>query len=288
MTSRAVPRLQLALAAALFSTGGAAIKACAMTSWQVAAFRSGIAAVALLLFLPRARRGFSLEVFGWSVAYAATLVLFVAANKLTTSANAIFLQSSAPLFVLLLAPLLLREAIRGSDWIACAVVAAGLALIFAAQEAPLATATDPLKGNLLAALSGLTFAIGIIGLRKMGRGARDASLAVVVLGNVLACLACLPKALPVAEARPTDWAILVFLGIIQIGVAYWLVSAGLRRVTAFEGSLLLLIEPALNPVWSFVVHGERPGTIALLGGALILAATLVKAWFDARREPAPA
>ena len=102
--TNAVPRLQLLAAAVLFSTGGAAIKATTLTAWQVASFRSGVAALAVLLLVPAARRGFSPKVFLVSIAYAATMVLFVASNKATTAANAIFLQSAAPLYVLLLAP----------------------------------------------------------------------------------------------------------------------------------------------------------------------------------------
>src|ERR1700690_1221397 len=120
------PRLRIALAALLFSTGGAAIKAADFTPWQIASFRSGIAAIALLVAVPGARRG-----FGWrpalvGVAYAATLVLFVLANRLTTSANTIYLQSTAPLYVLLFAPLLLKEPIRRRDLPVIAAVLGGL------------------------------------------------------------------------------------------------------------------------------------------------------------------
>ncbi|HET7603618.1 MAG TPA: EamA family transporter, partial [Gemmatimonadales bacterium] len=105
-------RLQLVLAAALFSTGGAAIKAASLTGYQVASFRSGIAALTLFLLLPQARRGYTWRSMAVGVTYAATLLLFVLANKLTTSANTIYLQSTAPLYILLLAPLLLKEPIR--------------------------------------------------------------------------------------------------------------------------------------------------------------------------------
>ena len=102
-------------AALLFSTGGAAIKACSLSSWAVASFRSGIAAVVLWLLLPGARRGWTWRTILIGAVYAATLILFVLANKSTTSANAIFLQSTAPLYLLLLGPLVLREPIRKAD-----------------------------------------------------------------------------------------------------------------------------------------------------------------------------
>src|SRR5690348_13392589 len=142
-------RLMLAAAALLFSTGGAAIKAATLTAWQVASFRCGVAAVFLLLALPEARRGWSWRILPPAVAYAATLVLFVLANRLTTSANSIFLQSTAPLYLLLLGPWLLKEPVRRADWISSAAVAAGLVFIFMGAAMPAITAPDPRRGNLV-------------------------------------------------------------------------------------------------------------------------------------------
>src|SRR5688500_90238 len=119
-------RLQLLGAALLFSTGGAAIKATTLTAWQVAGFRSAVAAAAVFLLVPAARRGWTWHVLPVGVAYAATLVLFVAANKLTTSANAIFLQSTAPLYMLAFGPLLLKELVRRRDLAFMAPVLLGL------------------------------------------------------------------------------------------------------------------------------------------------------------------
>lgn len=282
-SSRAVPRLALVFAAALFSTGGAAIKGCALNGWQVACLRSAIAAVALFAFLPAARRGYSLAAAGYAVVYAATLVLFVTANKLTTSANAIYLQSTAPLFVMCLSPWLLGERIRKSDLAVMAVFALGLAVFFVQTEVATRTAPDPATGNALAAASGLTFALSLMGLRKLSGSGADASLALVVLGNVLAAVACAPKALPIEGATTADWLVLLYLGVFQIGLAYVLVARGLSQVGALEGSLILMIEPALNPVWTFFLQGERPSSFALIGGALILAATAAKIWTDSRR-----
>src|SRR5579863_7731410 len=125
-TSRARTRLQLFLAAFLFSTGGAAIKACSLSAWQIASFRSGIAAVCMAILLPEARRSWTWRTFAVGAAYAATLICFVAANKLTTAANAIFLQATAPLYLLALGPLILREKIRRADIVVFAAIAAGI------------------------------------------------------------------------------------------------------------------------------------------------------------------
>ncbi|HEU5310575.1 MAG TPA: EamA family transporter, partial [Candidatus Eisenbacteria bacterium] len=144
-----VARLEVCAAALLFSLGGAGIKATELTSWQVAGFRSGIAALFFLFFLPESRRALTWRSLVVGTAYAATMIFFVLANKLTTSANTIFLQSAAPLYVLLLAPLLLHERARRSDLPVMLLVVIGLSLFFIGSEPPRHTAPDPVRGNLL-------------------------------------------------------------------------------------------------------------------------------------------
>lgn len=284
MPSRqAAARLKLVGAALLFSTGGAAIKATTLTGWQVASFRSGIAALAVLLLAPEARRGWSWRAVLVGVAYAATLVLFVTANKLTTSANTIFLQATAPLYMVVLSPWLLGERVRRQDLIVMAAVAMGLVLVLAGHDAPVVTAPNPGRGNLLAAGSGLTWALTVCGLRWVGADKGGGSaVPAVVAGNLIAFGAALPFALPLVAPQPVDWIAVSYLGVFQIGVAYMLVSSALRRVTAIEASILLLVEPALNPFFAWLVHGEKPSTFAVAGGLIILGATTMRTWLDAR------
>jgi drug/metabolite transporter (DMT)-like permease len=272
----------LLVAAVLFSTGGAAIKAATVSSWQVACFRSAIAAATLWALVPAARRGWNRGVLLVGCAYAATLVLFVLSTRLTTAANAIFLQAAAPLYILLVSPWLLREPIGARDLGFGAAVALGLALFFVGRETAAATAPDPLHGNMLAAIAGMTWAVTLMGLRWLGRGGGPAAAATVVAGNVIASLAALPMALPLPGIGWKDLAVLLYLGVVQIGVAYFCLTRAIRHVPAFEASALLLAEPALNPVWAWMVHGERPSTWALGGGALILGATLVNTWKQRR------
>ncbi len=285
----ALPRLKLVAAALLFSTGGAAIKATTLTGWQVACFRSGVAAVAVFLLAREARRGWSWRALLVGVAYAATLILFVTANKLTTSANTIFLQATAPLYMVVLSPWLLGEKLRREDLLVMAAVAAGLALVLAGHDAPVATAPDPARGNVLAAMSGLTWALTVCGLRWVGDETKGGSaVPSVVAGNAIAFLAALPFALPLGSSRTVDWAVIGYLGVFQIGVAYLLVTSGLRQVTAIEASILLLVEPALNPFFAWLVHGEKPSAFAIAGGLVILGATTVRTWIDTRRPLEPA
>jgi drug/metabolite transporter (DMT)-like permease len=282
-----VARLEVLAAALLFSGGGAGIKACSLTSFQVASFRSGVAVLLIWLLVREARAFPGLRALLVGVAQAVTLVLFVLANKLTTSANTIFLQSTAPVYILLLGPWLLRERIRRADLGILAIALLGLAMFFVGAEAPRITAPDPVRGNFLALLAGVSWALTLIGLRWLGRGSGSdggpQSGAVAVLaGNLLAFLVMLPLALPVGAARPVDWLLIAGLGILQIGLAYKFLTAAFRHVPALEASLILLIEPVLNPIWAWLFHGERPGAWPLLGGVLILAAATLKTWIDTR------
>ncbi len=279
----------LVAAAALFSTGGAAIKAATLTGFQIASLRSGIAAVFLLAAIPETRRGWSVRMAPVAAAYAATLVLFVLSNRLTTAANAIFLQSASPLYLLLLGPLLLHEPVRRRDIIFLLAVVCGVTLVFVGAQDAAASAPDPRRGNILGAASGLTYALMLAGLRWLARkGEGGNAIATAAVGNLAACIAVLPWALPLAGVGFTDAAVLLYLGCFQIGVAYLLLTRGIRYVPAVEATTLLMAEPALSPVWTWIVHGETPGGWAIAGGTLILSATLWNTlrdrWHAARRN----
>ena len=275
-------RLYLLVTAVLFSTGGAAVKACSFTSWQVAGLRSVFAVVALLIAVPSTRVGWTLPVVVVGVSQAVTMLLFVSSTKLTTAANAIFLQSTAPLYVLLLAPVLLRERVRRTDMLFLAAFLAGLSIIFLGDAAPTATAPNPALGNWLAAASGIAWAFTVMGYRW---ASRDPSTfgAAWIAGNVIVALVALPFGWPIVGASTADWAIVAFLGVFQIGLAYALLGTAMREVPALEASLLMLLEPVLNPVWTWLVHGERVGAASLVGGTIVLMATVAKTAVDTRR-----
>ena len=276
-------RLMLLGAAMLFSTGGTAIKSCELTDWQIAGFRCGVAALFLFLLLPAARRAWSRPVWGVATVYAATLVCYSLANKATTSANAIFLQSAAPLYILLLAPWILKERTRARDVGLMVAMAVGLGLFFIADQPPQATAPEPGWGNIYGACSGLFWALTVMGLRRLAaspQGDSDDAVRAVVAGNLLAFVGTLPLALPVLHATAEDWAWIAYLGVFQIAVAYWLLTRGIKGVPAFEASLLLLAEPIFNPLWTWWMHGELPTRGAWLGGALILIAATIKTRLD--------
>lgn len=226
--------------------------------------------------MPGARRHWTRRTWLIGLAYAATMILFVLANKLTTSANAIFLQSTAPLYLLLLGPLVLREPIRKVDLAVISTVAAGATLLLFGAEATATTAPDPGRGNLMALAAGAAWGLTITGLRWMGTRSdhADSSTAIVIAGNFIAFVVCLPMAVPVEHGGLRDIAVLLYLGFFQISLAYVFLTRSLREIPGLEASTLLLIEPVFNPIWTWLIYNERPGATALLGGLLILAAAL--------------
>jgi drug/metabolite transporter (DMT)-like permease len=266
-------------AAVLFSTGGVAMKSIAFNAWQVASLRSGFAAAALFLFVPSTRRRWDLPIFGIGFMYAITMILFVIANKNTTAANAIFLQAAAPLYLLVLAPLMLKEPVTRADLLAMLAIAVGLALVMSGSPPPTRISPHPMFGNVMAAISGVTLAFTTIGFRWLGamEDGEARKGAVLVSGNFTAFVLCIPLELPITGVGASDWALIAYLGVFQIGLAYLLVARGLRGVPAVEASLLMMIEPAINPLWVWMIHGEEPGLLPIAGGALILIASIGRA-----------
>lgn len=271
--------LQVGAAALLFSTGGLGIKLCTLGPWQVAGLRAAVAALALALLAPAARRGWSWRTLLVALPFAATIILFTLANRATTAANAIFLQDTAPLYVLLLAPLLLGERITRRDGLFIALMAAGLLLLYLGTPAGMATAPDPVRGNMLATLAGFTWALTLLGLRWLALDAEAAGTAVLrgaLAGNLLAALVAAPLALPLGGVTLADGVLVLYLGVVQIACAYLLLAAALPRLPAFEVSLLLLVEPVLTPVWAWWLLGEPLGILVIAGGTAILIATALR------------
>ncbi len=271
-------RLLLLAAAVLWSTAGAAIKACGLDAWQISGGRSLVAAGTILLLVPAARRRPARGDWPVALAYAATVVLFVLATRLTTAANAIFIQDTAPLWVLLLSPRLLGERPGRGELVAAPIFGAGVALFFLDR-----LSAGQAAGILVALASGVAFALSILGLRLRG----DRGPSVLVLGNLVAAAATLPlwRAGPSPTAR--DLLLLAYLGVFQLGLAYLCFAAGLRGTPALEASLLVLLEPVLNPVWTFLFVGERPGPWALAGGGIVLAASAWRSLAPSLRAAAP-
>jgi len=266
-------RLLVLATAVLFSTGGVAIKLCSLGALDTAGLRAALAALALVAFVRPPRTAFTRGAIAVGLCQAATMLLFVVANKLTTAAAAIFLQGTAPIWVALLSLTLLREPIRRGDVGRLLAYGVGLALLVAAPAEPLASAPDPARGNLAALASGVTWALVITGLRWLASRTASQAGAAAVAGNVTLAAVLLPW---IVSAPPsigrTDALALAWLGIVQVGLSYALLTVGMRRVRAFEASILLLAEPVLSTLWAWLVFAERPGPLALAGCAILLVA----------------
>ena len=292
------PRLRVVAAAVLFSTGGAAIKLCGFGPWQLAAGRALVAACAILVLIPEARRGWSWRSVVVGVAYAGAGLFFILANKLTTAASAIFIQATHPLFILALAPLLLHEHVTRHDLEYMALLVVGMALLLSAPGRHFATAPDPALGNIFAAACAVSWALTLIGYRWVARrpGTRgpDAAgdhapiAAAAVTGNVIVFLVAFPIALPLTPGTQRDWVVVAYLGVFQLALAYVFLSRAVAAVRALEVSLVGLVEPVLSSVWAWLIHGETPGPRVVAGGAVILAATAWHAWRTPPNVPVPA
>lgn len=262
--------LLVALAGLLWSSGGLFIKVAPMSGLAVACARSAITAAFYLLVL---RPRMSQARWGTALAYAGMILTFVSATKTTTAANAIFLQYTGPAYVLLLSPWLLGEKLQRRDVVTVVLSLLGMGLFFVGR-----VETGQALGNALGVLSGMFFGLSVVLLRRDStRGAGDA-IPSTTLGNLLAAALALPFAAPsLGETFSGPQAlaalvVLLWLGVVQMGLAYLAFTRGLRQVPAGEASLLSMLEPVFNPLWVLLGTGERPGPWALVGGAVVLGA----------------
>lgn len=268
------PTLRVLLAGSLFATAGALIKFCAFPSLQSAALRGGIAAITLFLLLPEARRLPPLRVWLLLPAHFAATSLFVIANTLTFSASAIFLQSTAPLWIALLAPMVLRERSLSRDRWTLVGIGLGMLCCFLAPREHAATAPNPPLGDWLAVISGVGYALLLLGMRA---GAQSGTAGQISawgnLCNLPICLLLMPFfAQSPMVGGGQDWLVVSLLGVFQVGCAYALLTRAFLSLPVVQVSLLLMIEPALNPVFAWLAHGEVPHWLVWLGGTLIVGA----------------
>ncbi len=246
-----------------FSLGGVLIKWINWNPVAISGARSGIAAVVVYLAFPRMRITWSLHQLAGAAAFASNMILFVAANKMTTAANAVVLQYTAPAWVALFSAWFLREKIRKSDWLTITVVSGGIVLFFL-DKVTLGGAW----GNLLALASGFSYAWVFLLFRKQ----RDLDpYGSLFLGNVITAFVCAPFMFQGSVGIHGIIGLLT-LGVVQIGIAYILYSIAIQHVTALDASIILLLEPILNPVWTYLTLKEAPGFWALAGCAIVLGA----------------
>jgi drug/metabolite transporter, DME family len=273
------PAFRLLLTAALFASGGALLKACDFPALQRAGLRAALAAVTIFALLPEARRWPNARMLRVAPAYFGATCLFVVANALTTAANAIFLQSAAPLWLVLLAPWLLHERPTRRDVATLVGVGTGMTLFFVAPVRAVATAPDPRLGDWIAVASGVSYALLLVGMRWLARSGTGEQSAAIAWGNVITCPLAFAL-MPVFGQQPIagsaqDWVVISVLGVLQVGLAYAILVRAIPHVPALRASLVMMVEPVLNSVVAWLVHGEVPHWLAALGGALIVGTVLL-------------
>jgi drug/metabolite transporter, DME family len=276
----ASPLLLVLGAAVLWSTGGLFIKATNLSALEISFGRSLLAAITVALLTRREGFGLNRVTALASLLYAALLVLFVMATKQTTAANAIFLQYTAPVYVLVLEPLFYKEKFRRRDLVTVIFCIVGMSLFFVGKLRP-----QDVTGNLLALTSGLCFAFYFLLLRhSSARNVNRASS--VIYGNLLVVLITAPLGLAALQHLSLkDAACIAYLGIVQIGFAYLLFTLAMARgVRSLDAGIIGYIEPVLNPIWVFLFIGERPSTWAILGGGIIVAAVVAHMLSETRTK----
>jgi drug/metabolite transporter (DMT)-like permease len=265
--------LYLILAAILLSTSGMVIKA---MSWQPLSILSARSIFSGLVFFIYLRR-FPFRPTRWQIVAAAsyflTQLLYISALRLTTAATAIFLQFSAPVYILLLGYWLLGEKPTRAGWLAMLVIFSGLGLFFSDS-----LRLDSLPGALLAALSGIFLGLMTVALRAQKAGDPGESF---LLANALSAI----FGFYFVWQEPwtlTNWAAIAYLGVFQVGLSFLMLSIAIRVIPALEANLIGTLEPILVPVWVFLALGEQPGPLALLGALVVLVGVVISALAGAR------
>ncbi|MDF2840732.1 MAG: rane protein [Clostridia bacterium] len=251
------------LTSVLWSSGGILIKLVNVGPLAVSGLRSLIAAAIIFIYLKKPKFTWSLYQVLGAVAYASMAITFVAATRLTTSANAVLLQYTAPIYVAILGGVILKEKVALKDWITIAVTLIGVGLFFVDSFG-----FGGLMGNVLAIISGFCFALFIVCSRQQKEGS---PMETILLGNIVTAVACMPFVVS-ADYDMTSIVGIISLGIIQFGIPYVLYGIAIKHIRALDAVMIAVIEPILNPVWVLIFWGEKPGSWAILGGIIVLAA----------------
>ena len=265
------------LASVCFSTGGLFIKLIPWSALAINGARNLIGSLVIGLYLLATRRRlvFSRRVLIGALSLIGVTTLFAIANKLTTAANAIVLQFTAPVFVILLMAVLYRQRPSRADLITCFLVLLGVILFF----------VDGLQagnwlGNAAAVLSGLCYA----GVFMMNTGKDADPISSCFLGQLAAGLILTPLCFLETDFSPPTLAAVAALGIIQVGGAYILFSIGIQHTPPITASLITGMEPILNPLWVAAFYGERVTPLSVIGSVIVFCSIMGYNLWTANRK----
>ncbi len=275
-STRAQAIIYLVAASFLWSLGGFFIKWVQWNPVAIAGTRSAISAMLIWGVLGKPKFTWSKEQILCAVFYAGTVISFVVANKLTTAANAILLQYTAPIYVAVFGFIILKEKTTKLDWSIIGMIVAGMVLFFMDD-----IEVKSILGNIIAIISGITFAAVVLLMRKQKN---ESPLESILLGNILTAIIGVPFMFQSVPSS-SSWIGLILLGTIQLGLPYILYAKAIKSVTALEAVLIPVIEPIVNPIWVFLLLGEVPGRWSILGGIIVLIAVTLRCMIGIIKPP---
>lgn len=264
----------ISFTALLWSSSGFFIKYLTLNAFQISFYRSSIAALTIYI-TGRIRNqnlkfDFSLVTMLAAVSYAGILLFFVMATKMTTAANAIFLQFTAPIYLLVLEPLVLKTKFESRNLITILFVCAGMVLFFFGR-----LEIGNIYGNIIAIISGICFALFTLFLKwKRQKQSSESTLISVILGNMIVAFIALIVSYPELQVSSSQAGILLYMGVIQIGISYMIFNEGIKYVSATESMIIASVEAIFNPIWVFIGIGEVPSVYSIIGGIIIMGAIL--------------
>ena len=268
--------LMLVIAALLWSLGGLFIKLVDLNPLMITGIRSLGAAIVFLFYIKRPKWYWGKYFIGGILSYSLMVILYVVSIRLTTAANAIFLEFTAPFWVVIYAYFVLKETVTKFDIVAMLFIFLGMGLFF----------IDELSfygfwGNIMALVAGICLALVTVFIRKE----KDYAFEIVLYGNIITALICLPYILKgFSDSSSLDLLLIFALGVFQLGIPYLLYTHALKYVNAIDAILVGMIEPVLNPVWVFLFIGERMGEWAFFGGSMVLIGSLGRVFIKQRFE----
>lgn len=281
----------LLLAPICWSTTGMFVKYIPWSSWAIAGWRSLFTAFFLwgffkVMYPKEFRFDWSWDNLAIALFYSAFSTLFAVSTKLTTSANTILLQYTAPIYVAILGPYFLGEKTNRRDWVFIGITIFGMALFFL-NDMKTDEGRNDLLGILAGAACGFCWAMCVMFMRK--KGAERTPLSSMVIANFLTPIYCCWAMFSVDFSDMGQvtvnlgWAALLGIGPLGLGYVFYLLA--INRVTAMEAALIPAIEPLLNPIWTFLVIGEVPGPWTFVGGAIVLSVVIVRGWLAVKSPP---
>ena len=265
--------LMMAVCACMWSIGGIFIKLVSWSPFLIAGGRSLLAAGVMALFMYKSKIKLNVCKYsvGAGVCLLGVLICFVAANKLTTAANAIILQYTAPIFILIISILFLHHKVHKKEVFTVTITTIGIIFFFFDELSP-----GNITGNILAILAGLFLGIMFM-IIGFGGGEDDSiRLSGILIGHILTALAGIPVGIPMTDSFAAgEFICIIILGIVQLGIPYVLYALASRDCSPLACSLIGMLEPILNPIWVLIFDGETPGFYALIGGLIVVAAVTV-------------